>query len=230
MLTRGDFHIHSTASDGSLSPKGIILLAKKQGIDTLSITDHNSTDGIAAAAEFGRHQAVSVIPGVELSTRYKGASIHLLGYFRSRIFYESDFQESLKLIRFHRFREARRLLKDIIPIEASGENISVSEGIRYLRAFDASVVLAHPVRMNKKILPELLSLPFDGIEAKYCSNTPIDTCYFINTALLRFSYYTAGSDFHTDRIDNQKHCLIGEPNLDPLEIRTFLRNSGALIL
>lgn len=230
MLTRGDFHIHSTASDGILSPREIILLAEKQGIDTLSITDHNSTDGIAAAAEFASHHVVSVVPGVELSTRYKGASVHLLGYFRSRLFYGSDFQESLRLIKFHRFREARRLLNGIIPIEASGENISVTEGIRYLRAFDASVVLAHPVRMNKKILPELLSLPFDGIEAKYCSNTPIDTCYFTNIALLRFSYYTAGSDFHTDRIDNQKHCLIGEPNLDPLEIRTFLRNSGALIL
>lgn len=230
MLTKGDFHIHSTASDGSLSPGEIILLAKKQGIDTLSITDHNSTDGIIEAAEFGRKQDVSVIPGVELSTRYEGESVHLLGYFRSRLFCESEFQKSLRLIRLHRFREARRLIKSVISIEVSGENISVLEGICYLRAFDASVVLAHPVRMNKRILPQLLNFPLDGIEAKYCSNTPIDTCFFINIALLRFLFYTGGSDFHTDRIDNQKHCLIGEPYLDPLEIRTFLRNSGALIL
>lgn len=230
MLTKGDFHIHSTASDGDLSPTELIFYAKKRGIDTIAITDHNSTDGIAEAAEIGMKHGVSVIPGVELSTRYKGESIHMLGYFRNMSFYQSIFQEILKLIGSHRFKEAKNLLKNIVPIEPFGSTVSVIDGITFLKTFDASVVLAHPVRINRGIFHELLAFPFDGIEAKYCCNTAADTDFFIKEALLHFSFYTAGSDFHTHKNDHQKHCLVGQPLLDELEIQTFLRNSGALII
>ena len=49
MYTKGDFHIHSTYSDGSLTPSQIINLAKEKRVDILSITDHNNTDGIEIA-------------------------------------------------------------------------------------------------------------------------------------------------------------------------------------
>ncbi|KAJ49231.1 PHP domain-containing protein, partial [Clostridium tetanomorphum DSM 665] len=70
MLMRGDLHIHSNASDGSLSPRQIIKLAKSRGIDTIAIADHNSVDGLTKASEAGKEYGVSVIPAVELSTRF----------------------------------------------------------------------------------------------------------------------------------------------------------------
>lgn len=227
MFTRGDFHIHSTASDGDLSPSEIIIFAKERGIDTIALADHNSTDGIYEAAVAGRYYGVAVIPAVELSTRYKSESIHLLGYFRNGGFYQSAFQEVLWLIRCHNFKAARKALSASMYISTAGDHLSVSEGMNFLKIFGAAVVLAHPVRISKKNLPELLDLPFDGLEAKYCSNSYSDSCFFIDAALTRFSFYTAGSDFHSARNSHQLHCLIGDPSLNQMEIQMFLGNSGA---
>ena len=82
MYTKGDFHIHTTYSDGSLTPSQIINLAKEKRVDILSITDHNNTDGIDEAIVEGRKNNITVIPGVELSTRYNECRVHVLGYFK----------------------------------------------------------------------------------------------------------------------------------------------------
>lgn len=230
MLTRGDLHIHSTASDGSLTPSEIVMYARSRGIDTIALADHNSTEAINEAAAVGRKYGVSVIPAVELSTRYKGESIHLLGYFRDYSFCHSTFKEVLKLVRTHRIKQAKYMLSNLIYIDNTGNHLSVTEGIDFLRAFGAAVVLAHPVRISNKNLVQLLNLPFDGLEAKYCQNSYYDTCLFMNIAMTHFSFYTGGSDFHSDRDSHQIHCSMGNPSLNNMEIQMFLRNSGAAIL
>lgn len=230
MYTKGDFHIHSTASDGSLTPKEIVLYAKKTGIDIIAVTDHNSTGGVGEAVEAGKEYGVSVIPGVELSTRYKGNSIHVLGYFKNTNYNDSDFQKVLSYIKDHNFKGARYAIGNFMNINISEDRLSVSEGINLLRVFEASVVLAHPVRIHKAYLTEILSLPFDGLEAKYPQNRHIDTLYFIAVALSKFSFYTAGSDFHTDLRSDNKHSTIGKPYLDGTEIEKFLNHSGSAVL
>lgn len=229
MFTRGDFHIHSTFSDGELTPKQIVLTAGKIGVDTIAIADHNTTNGIEEAAVTGRLYGVSVIPAVELTTRYKGESIHLLGYFRDMQFCNTTLSKVLRLVKSHRVHDARNILYNFMYIEGSGDHLSVFEGINLLRAFGAAVVLAHPVRISKRNLPDLLSLPFDGIEAKYSGNSNYDTSFFVNLALDGFSFYTAGSDFHSHK-KHHMHGFIGEPSLFPAEIDLFLRNSGAAVL
>jgi predicted metal-dependent phosphoesterase TrpH len=229
MLTRGDFHIHSTASDGALSPEKIVLTAKSTGIDTIAITDHNTVDGIERAAVAGRLYGVSVIPGVELSTRYKGESIHILGYFKDGRFCSSTFRNILRLIKNHRAEEARRKLNKYMNTESSGEYLSVLEGISFLREFGAAVVLAHPVRISQKNFLGIIRMPFDGIEAKYCLNNYQDTCFFVNLALSHFAFYTGGSDFHSAG-RHDKHSFIGQPFLNSKEIKRFLSKSGVLIL
>lgn len=221
MFTRGDFHIHSTASDGDLSPEEIVLTAKCMGIDTIAITDHNTVDGIEKAAVAGRLYGVAVIPGVELSTRYKGKSIHVLGYFRNVNFYNSTFLKILLLIKNHKAGEARRLLCNYIKVEGSGNYLSVYEGINFLRVFGAVAVLAHPVRISGEIFTEVIKMPFDGIEAKYSLNSYQDTCFLVNFALKNFSFYTGGSDFHGAG-RHEKHSLIGQPFLNSAEIKMFL--------
>ena len=230
MLTRGDFHIHSTASDGSLTPGEIIAVAKRTGIDTIALADHNTTAGIDEAALMGKQYGVSVIPSVELSTKYNGEGIHLLGYFRDGRYNDRTFVDILRLLKYHKVKEARSILTNFMHINALGDNLSVMEGVNFLRLYGAAVVLAHPVRISKKNILALLNMPFDGLEAKYCHNNYYDTCFFTNTALTRFSFYTGGSDFHSNSTCRQKHCFIGMPCLYEEEIQMFLRNSGATVL
>lgn len=73
-----DLHTHSCCSDGSLTPAALLALARDNGVDVLSITDHDTVrayDGDAAASTPG----LQVIPGIELSTKWAGRSVHIVG-------------------------------------------------------------------------------------------------------------------------------------------------------
>ncbi|MDV3429586.1 MAG: PHP domain-containing protein [Bacillota bacterium] len=229
MLNKGDFHIHSNASDGDLSPREIIIEAKQRGVDIISISDHNTTAGIKEAAEAGSQYGVSVVPAVEVSARYKNEKVHILGYFKNSKYNDGTFQEVLNLIKSRNAKNARSILNLINP-DASEKYLSVSEVIYLLRSYDAAVVLAHPVRIEGKYITDILNFPFDGIEAKYCTNSFLDSFYFMAAAISRFSFYTAGSDFHTNLRKDIKHSPIGEPCLDGKEIDNFLRKSGVMLL
>lgn len=230
MFNKGDFHIHSTSSDGELSPREIIITAKQRGIDILSIADHNTTKGIEEAAKAGREFGISVVPSIEVSARYKNKKVHLLGYFKNNSYNDSSFQEILKNIREHNANKVREILECNIEEEKLQKYISVLEAIYLLKKYGGSVVLAHPTKIDINYINEILNLPFDGIEAKYCSNSKVDTIYYIAIAMARFSFYTAGSDFHTNKRNDTKHSLIGNPYLNKKEIKIFLKKSGALVL
>lgn len=77
-----DLHLHTTASDGQLSPTDLIEKVAKTSLRIIAITDHDSTEGIVearAAAE--RHADLTVVPGVELGTEDGDTEVHLLGHF-----------------------------------------------------------------------------------------------------------------------------------------------------
>ena len=76
-----DLHIHSNASDGSLPPLEVVRLAKGRGLTAIALTDHDTIDGLVEAVEAGEESGVEVIPGVEISARHPGGSMHILGYF-----------------------------------------------------------------------------------------------------------------------------------------------------
>jgi 3',5'-nucleoside bisphosphate phosphatase len=225
MFMRGDLQVHSTASDGKLSPWEVVKEASNRGINIIALTDHRTTNGIAEAASAGRKYGVAVIPAIEISTRYKGKSVHLLGYFTDTGFTHGTFQEILRLLRAKKVKEAKTILSNFMYVDPYKESLSVYEGINLLRLFGASVVLAHPTRIDRRFLPEVLSLPFDGIEAKYCRNSASDTSFYTQIANAHFSFYTGGSDFHR----YGRGCLIGGAYLNDQEMRSFLQNSGALV-
>lgn len=76
-----DLHSHSTASDGTLKPRELVREAKRMGVDILAITDHDSVGGVDEALEEGRIWDIRVIPGIEISTYFKGKAVHMLAYF-----------------------------------------------------------------------------------------------------------------------------------------------------
>lgn len=77
---RIDLHLHSTASDGSLSPAALLRAAEAGGLDIVALTDHDTTAGVATAQEAGAAR-VHVIAGIEVSTSLDGNEVHILGYF-----------------------------------------------------------------------------------------------------------------------------------------------------
>ncbi len=81
-MSKVDLHIHSTASDGRLSPAEVVCKAAEAGLTVIALADHDTVDGIAPALEAAKtFPRLKVIPGVEISTDVPQGEIHLLGYF-----------------------------------------------------------------------------------------------------------------------------------------------------
>ncbi|MBU1026593.1 MAG: PHP domain-containing protein [Candidatus Margulisbacteria bacterium] len=76
-----DLHIHTSFSDGTDSPEEIVELAKKNGLTTIAITDHDVTAGIEPAQKKGKELGIEVISGIELTTELPDTEVHILGYF-----------------------------------------------------------------------------------------------------------------------------------------------------
>ena len=75
-----DLHAHTTASDGTCTPRELVRRASELGLRAVAVTDHDTIYGHAEAISAGMDYDVEVIPGIEVSTKY-GVSIHILGYY-----------------------------------------------------------------------------------------------------------------------------------------------------
>lgn len=76
-----DLHTHTTESDGTDSPAELVALAVRANLEALAITDHDTMEGYRKAIEPARAAGLDLTCGIELSTRFRGRSVHLLGYF-----------------------------------------------------------------------------------------------------------------------------------------------------
>ena len=115
-----DLHTHSTASDGKYSPKDVVRKAYDRGVKYLALTDHDTLSGIEEAKSEADKLDMHFIPGVELSTTYKGETIHILGYFKGDDYKNPDlnhFLEDLKKKRIARAHEIVKRLKEFNNIE-----------------------------------------------------------------------------------------------------------------
>ncbi|PKB78892.1 MAG: hypothetical protein BZY88_16135 [SAR202 cluster bacterium Io17-Chloro-G9] len=112
MSAQIDLHLHTTASDGRLSPTELIQLVAKQGLKQVSISDHDTTDGLAEAYEAAQaYPDLRIIPGIELSTDVPGDEVHMLGYF---IQYEDEeFQKVLQGFRSGRLDRGRAMVEKL---------------------------------------------------------------------------------------------------------------------
>ena len=76
-----DLHTHSTFSDGTLTPAGLVKLAEQTGLSAVALTDHNTTKGLRAFQEAGAQSSVLTVPGCEFSTDYGNTELHIVGLF-----------------------------------------------------------------------------------------------------------------------------------------------------
>ncbi len=76
-----DLHVHSTASDGTLSPQEVALYAKAKGLSAIALTDHDTVSGVDECIKKGLEVGVVVVPGIECSADFYGKELHILGYY-----------------------------------------------------------------------------------------------------------------------------------------------------
>lgn len=76
-----DLHVHTNLSDGTMTPEEVVDEAIRLGVSTISITDHDTVDGVVAAVRYGQNKNLHIITGVELSAYLAPSEIHILGYF-----------------------------------------------------------------------------------------------------------------------------------------------------
>ncbi len=114
-----DLHLHTTASDGRLTPEEIVCSAAQRGINIIGITDHDSVDGIAPAlAAVRAFSFLTIVPGVEINTDVPHGEAHILGYF---VDYTN--QELCSTLYRLRTSRERRALTMIAKLQALGKEI-----------------------------------------------------------------------------------------------------------
>jgi hypothetical protein len=76
-----DLHLHTTASDGTLSPADLVARAERAGLTTISVTDHDTVAGLADASAHARRRGLRFIDGIEITAVEDERDTHVLGYF-----------------------------------------------------------------------------------------------------------------------------------------------------
>ena len=108
-MSRVDLHVHSTASDGKFSPEAIIGKAAELGLKVISLTDHDSIDGIIPALKAVKtYPGLTFIPGVEISTDMPDGEAHVLGYFID--YTSTELGSTLERFRNSRLRRAQGMV------------------------------------------------------------------------------------------------------------------------
>lgn len=94
-----DLHVHSSRSDGTMTPAELVDYAIEKGVSAMALTDHDTVDGLDEIMEYAEGKPIEIIPGIEYSTEYNGRDVHIVGLFidyKAPVFqdYLSRFQQS----------------------------------------------------------------------------------------------------------------------------------------
>lgn len=146
-----DLHLHSTASDGSVSPAGIVELAHAHRLTTIALTDHDCQDGIPEALEAAHRLGIDLIPGTELSLQYDGG-MHLVVLWLQPG--PGPLQDRLAWL-----REGRNTRNEGILAALAAEGIEVTAEEVALQAGTGTVGRPHiaAVMVRKSYVPDIAS-------------------------------------------------------------------------
>jgi len=133
-----DLHLHTTASDGSLSPADLVARATSAGISTLAVTDHDTVAGLAEARAAAALHGVRFVNGIEITAIEAGRDVHVLGYFFD--------PENTALVQFlvkQRTDRIRRVEEIAARLAASGHRVDVTDVLRDGAAHGRSIGRPH---------------------------------------------------------------------------------------
>lgn len=145
-----DLHVHSNASDGTLTPTELVAEAKCAGLSAFALTDHDTTDGIAEAASAAAAAGIELIPGVELSTEYEGKEIHVVGLY-------IDITNAALQKRMADFRDSRDNRNVYMLQKLRAEGFDITQEALEAMFPDAVITRAHIARylLDKGYIPDI---------------------------------------------------------------------------
>ena len=149
-----DLHTHSYCSDGTFSPEGLVILAKKQGLSAIALTDHDTIDGLELFLEAGEKHGIETICGIEFAALYEGfhrPEIHIVGLGFDR--HDPMLLEKLEEIRQSRDDRNERMAKQLtaIGLPVSLEEVAHNAGGEIItRAHFANVLLEKKLIKDRK--------------------------------------------------------------------------------
>jgi hypothetical protein len=118
-----DLHSHTNESDGSLSPAALIEDAVRDGVTVLAITDHDTLTGYDLAVPAAHAAGLELVCGIELSTKLRGHSTHLLGYFPAA----GPLQEFRQWVRGQQQARKDRNIRLVARLRELGFDITLEE-------------------------------------------------------------------------------------------------------
>ena len=128
-----DLHLHTTESDGHLTPEQLIDLLAKTHLEYVAITDHDTTSGTSRAKEYAKvFPRLQVIPGIEISSEIPEGEVHMLAYYIN--YHDEGFQRQLSKFKESRIGRAQKMIEKLgamgMPLEwkrvrdiAKGESV-----------------------------------------------------------------------------------------------------------
>jgi hypothetical protein len=189
-----DLHLHSTYSEGDLSPRQIILRAKKENLAVLALADHNVIHGVEEIIKLGEKEKITVIPGVEIYTEFSGKRLHLLGYNFDLA--DKNLNELLWQSQVHHLEWAKRSLKKMSDLGFKIDFVDLDNlkskycGFRHLKTIvekygDNMQKMTTEIKpqFNEPTLFEFINFYFAEGKPAYVPeiNMPIDTADAIAT-------------------------------------------------
>jgi len=136
-MRKSEIHMHSTFSDGEFSPTELVRIARQNGVSILSLTDHDTFEGIEEFVQAAEGTEISAFPGIEITTCYQDFNVHLLAYFKSLDSIDQELAETVARMSEKRVRRMRELIDRInavVPEKFKGkilfENVrKAAEGV-----------------------------------------------------------------------------------------------------
>jgi 3',5'-nucleoside bisphosphate phosphatase len=153
-MIRTDLHMHTTASDGLHPPAELVALAQQRGLTTIAITDHDTTDGTAAARALNL-SGITIIPAIELGAEDEKQYVDILGYFIDPQHFDhaTPFQAWLTERREDRYHRGQRMVDKLaeIGIRISFEAVqAAADGAPITRPHVARVLVEQGYAASKQ--------------------------------------------------------------------------------
>ena len=178
-----DLHAHSSVSDGTERPAALVAAAAAAGLDGVALTDHDTTAGWDEAIAAVRDRPMTLVPGLELSTRVGYRSVHVLGYLVDPS--DPGLVEETTRIRDGRFARARRMVERIgrdHPITWDDVIAQASDGATIGRPHIADALVARGLEPDRSAAFRGILHPASGYYEPHDAPTPLRGVKLIRAA------------------------------------------------